>query len=198
MTAILARRVPRPFAHQRLLSVEALEDRRLLSTSPWQNPTLRLDVTKDGLITPNDVAQIVNRLTSFGAGFLAQPNPNPPQFYYDTSGDNILSPFDLLKVVNYLQAPPTVELTSLAPFTIDVTPQVTYKVTGAYPPNGTIVTLDADLNNDGDFDDPGELGRGQGSLYNGASTFTMTTPLERSESIYSIKLPREPPPAMAP
>ncbi|MBI3837507.1 MAG: hypothetical protein HY288_06200 [Planctomycetia bacterium] len=74
--------------------------------------------------------------------------------------------------------PPTVSVATIASFTDDLTPHVT--VTASDPlglANGTQVSLDVDLNNDGDFADAGEMNRTVSTLYNGGSYFQLTPAL---------------------
>jgi hypothetical protein len=80
---------------RRVLLVEALEDRCLLSAggiggldpqAPWRNAELPLDVNHDGVVQPIDVAQVVNQLLKGGIRPLRAPDPaNPPQYYCDTT-----------------------------------------------------------------------------------------------------------------
>ncbi|MEX0978278.1 MAG: PhoPQ-activated protein PqaA family protein [Pirellulales bacterium] len=157
--------------------------------TPWHNPLYRLDVNKDTFTTPTDALNLINRINSGGLGDLPPPPTNPPQFYYDTSGDNRLTLVDLARVINGILAPPAVEVSSLTPYTPDVTPLVTVTATGTPGvPDGTVVTLDVDLNDDGDFGDPGELGRTQSTTFAGSSTFAITPALERTGEFYQVNL----------
>lgn len=189
MPALPTRYARRADSSRRRLHVESLEDRRLLAASPWQNPNAHLDVSNDGILSPFDMSLIIVRMQAGQIGELPAPNPNPPTAFVDTSGDNILSPWDLLRVINRLQSPPTAKISTLTPFTIDVTPQISVNVGGTnLPPNGTPVIVDVDLNADGDFDDPGELNYSQSTLYNGQSNFSLTTPLARKDVLYTVNL----------
>jgi PhoPQ-activated pathogenicity-related protein len=193
----------RSFGKLRQLVLEPLEERQLLDAgaagqiaiepavvgSPWQNPNYRLDVNNDSSTTPIDALIIINRILAEGIGALPDPGPNPPQFYYDTSGDGRLTAVDLLGVINGILTPPQVVVSSLTPFTADVTPLVTVTATDAAGlPDGTIVNLDVDLNDDGDFSDPGELGHTQSTLFAGSSTFQITPALERTTELYKVNL----------
>jgi YD repeat-containing protein len=85
--------------------------------------------------------------------------------------------------------PLTVVLDTAAPIltlavvsqTYDVRPQITARVTDPAFSGGlagtTTVTLDADLNNNGNFTDAGETGYATATLVNGVATFTGYTPL---------------------
>ena len=197
----------------RRLRVEPLEDRRLLdaaagteasaadlsgrdewwaqpaaATSPWQNPLYRLDVNRDGKASPADALSIINRLLESGAGPLPDPG-GVPTAYYDTNGNNGVSSLDVLNVFNGLLNPPKVKVTSLTPFTIDVTPQVMINASSTVAiPDGTSLLLDVDLNNDGNFNGAGELGHSTSTLFNGSSTFDVTPALERKDVTYNVNL----------
>ena len=178
---------------KRSLRLEPLEDRRLLAASdelPWHNALYRLDVTGDAVITTGDALAIVNRILSQGPGELPVPT-EPPTSYYDTTGDNRLTSSDLLAVINGILTPPEVSLSTLTPFTADLTPQVTVTATqvgNATLPDGTLVEIDVDLNNDGDFSDPGERGQSQSTLFQGQAKFDLSTGLADTPDVYGIKL----------
>lgn len=167
----------------RTLRVEPLETRMLLAASPWQNPVRRLDVNNNGSIAPSDALVIINRLISTGAGELPPlVPPQVPSAYYDTNGDHSLTPIDLLQVINRLQAPPQVKIAPLPNFSIDVTPQLVVSATStATIPNGTLVQIDVDLNDNGLFSDPGETNYGQSTLFNGGATFDLLPALPRTD-----------------
>ena len=157
--------------------------------APWHNPVYRLDVNKDTFTTPADALNLINRIHSGGLGDLPPPETNPPQFYYDTSGDNRLTLVDLARVINGILAPPQVLVSSLTPYTADVTPLVTVTASGTPAvADGTVVNLDVDLNDDGDFADAGELGHTQSTIYAGSSTFPITPALERTSEFYQVGL----------
>nr|WP_052303618.1 GEVED domain-containing protein [Pirellula staleyi] len=79
-----------------------------------------LDVTADGAITPLDALIVINFLNllspQFGGGPIPLPNatldsplPPPPgqiNRYVDTDGNGVLTPFDALQVINYLNLNP--------------------------------------------------------------------------------------------
>lgn len=187
----------------RTLAIEPLEERRILDAAaivaeplaedlPWQNPVYRLDVNNDSVTNASDLLTIVNRILTQGKNTtLPVPAPNPVSFYYDANGDKKATSSDLILVINAILQSPSVEVSTLTTFTVDVTPQVTVKTTphgtGALP-DGTVVLLDVDLNNDGDFVDAGEFGHSQSTLYHGESTFSLSSPLARSENVYSVRL----------
>ncbi len=87
----------------RKLRVEGLEDRNLLSASAWQNPNNPFDVNNDGSVTPADAKIVLDDLVSAGAHQL-DGFPSNTSHYVDTSGNNTLSPVDLLRVINHLGA----------------------------------------------------------------------------------------------
>ena len=175
----------------RALLVEPLEERCLLDAglanavatpaaagSPWQNPTLPLDVNGDGKVTPLDALDVINQLLNTGTGPLTG---TPNGFFYDTNGDGKLSPLDALRVINAIEDPPQVTIGALTSFTPDVTPQVTVNASGgAGVLNGSQVMVDVDLNNNGTYTDPGESNRTLASLVNGAATFDLTPALPNS------------------
>ena len=67
---------------------------------------------------------------------------------------------------------PTISVATKVPFTDDVTPHVTVDSSIA-----GLVQLDVDINNDGDFDDAGELSRTTSSTFNGSALFQLTPAL---------------------
>ncbi|NLF70850.1 MAG: hypothetical protein GX575_17605, partial [Candidatus Anammoximicrobium sp.] len=73
--------------------------------------------------------------------------------------------------------PPQVELEAPA-MTDDPTPSVTVTASDANGlPDGTAVTIDVDLNNDGDFDDAGEVDHTVAALTAGTATFDVVSAL---------------------
>ena len=83
---------------------------------------------------------------------------------------------------------PSVTVATMADFTDDVTPHVTVTASDDLGlANGTMVSLDVDLNNDGDFNDAGELGRTHGTLYNGSAYFQLN-PAMPLGGPYTVKL----------
>ena len=175
----------------RILTVEVLEDRRLLTTTPWQNPTLPLDVNNDHVVTPLDALIVINRLLTVGPGPLpTYDSNNPPQTFYDTNGDNMLSPLDALQVINHVLNPPSVTLTSAVPFSIDLTPQLTVTTSGsARLPDGTPVLIDVDLNGDGNFSGPGETNYMTASLFAGSASFELNPALPAdTNGPYTVKM----------
>ena len=66
--------------------------------SLWQNPRDRFDVNNDGVVSPNDVLRIINKLNNEGAGELGQSDDPPP--YVDVNGDFNVTSNDVLQVIN--------------------------------------------------------------------------------------------------
>ncbi len=197
MRATPKRSARRAHTTRRSLFVEPLEERRLLAAAspvgdtPWHNSTYRLDVNNDSTISPSDLLVIVNKILKDGYGELPTSPPDPVEFYYDTTGDNRLTAGDLLAVINGILTPPEVSITTVTPFTIDLTPQVTVTTTPrgtATLPDGTPVEIDVDLNNDGDFADPGERSQTQSTLYQGQATFDLNPGLSATPDLYDVKL----------
>lgn len=166
----------------RRLGIEALEDRRLLDASaPWHNDALPLDINQSGAVTASDALGVISQLLVRGVGPLPAPDPGPPLLYIDVNGDNALSPRDAATVINRLLTPTTVSVSTLVPFSIDTTPEVTVVASSpAGLADGTAVTLDIDLNNDGDYSDESELGRSAGTLIAGVANFTLDPALPTS------------------
>jgi hypothetical protein len=75
------------------------------AAATWQNPLNAFDVNRDGNVTALDVLLIINRLNTVG-GTSSLPvvrtfeQLGAPDV--DVSGDNLLSPLDALRIVNYL------------------------------------------------------------------------------------------------
>ena len=70
---------------------------------PWQNPTNRLDVTGDGVVSSRDALLIINWLNANGAGPITPGIAGPP--YRDVNGDDQVTPVgDVLPVINYLNS----------------------------------------------------------------------------------------------
>lgn len=76
------------------------------ATHLWQNPFASLDVNNDGLITQADVNLVVNGLVASGIRTLGIPTVGStlPRFV-DTTGDGLLSPGDLLDMLNQVDGP---------------------------------------------------------------------------------------------
>jgi PhoPQ-activated pathogenicity-related protein len=174
----------------RRLRVESLEQRRVLSAAaPWHNDAAPLDVNNDGWLYPLDALIVINRLLQLGVGPLEEPSATPEN-YYDTSGDNMLTPLDLVRVFNGILKPPDVRLDTLMPFTIDVTPRLEVSIAnGVSVPDGTPVHVDVDLNNDGQFIGA-ELDYTVSSMYRGRSEFALAPALPANEGTetYSVNL----------
>lgn len=81
------------------------------ASKPWQNPTDRLDVNNDQMLSPIDALLVINQLNLGGAGTLPK-SPVPPVApppYVDVNGDGELSPVDVLIVITALNTRPAPE-----------------------------------------------------------------------------------------
>ena len=72
----------------------------IFTNGAWQNSSNALDVNADGKITGQDALIVINALTKLGIGSLPQGNGSGS--YPDVNGDQILSPADLLQVINQI------------------------------------------------------------------------------------------------
>jgi dockerin type I repeat protein/EF hand domain-containing protein len=94
---------------RRFLGHETLENRSMLSGSPWQNPMCSTDVNDDGDVTPLDMVMQINALNAGMAGQLSGQTTAPTtsgssSHYFDANGDGQLSPVDLMKVISQLNS----------------------------------------------------------------------------------------------
>ena len=172
---------PRSFASRhaqwRVLTVESLEDRRLLDAglpsaitpaipTPWHNAARPLDVNNDGLFSPSDALAIINRMLNQGTG----PLPADPPSRTSTTTPTATTCCRRATWCGSSMgccAPTEVELDTLMPFTIDLTPRLKVTVASAAGvADGTPVHLDVDLNNDGDF-----VGAGEARLHDHAGMY---------------------------
>ena len=73
-----------------------------------QNADNSLDVNADGFISPIDALLIINlineRAVGGGGGTIPTSSLPPPPPYVDTDGNNLITPNDVLQVINYLNA----------------------------------------------------------------------------------------------
>jgi|GEM_PF-1574865 len=72
---------------------------------PHQNPANSLDASRDGHVTPIDTLIVSTTLNAGGSRQLP-PVTSPPATYVDTSGDNFLTPTDLLQLINFFNRCP--------------------------------------------------------------------------------------------
>ena len=74
------------------------------TNATYQNPLRFYDVNNDTLVDNTDVNIVSNAINTHGSGALpgshAPLNPN----YLDVSGDNFLSPLDILLIINFINA----------------------------------------------------------------------------------------------
>lgn len=86
---------------------------------------------------------------------------------------------------------PTVSTSTKVTISADLTPHVTVAASGPLGlPNGTQVTLDVDLDYDGNFAGAGEVARTTSTLHNGGSYFQLTPalPHDISGAAYNVQL----------
>jgi PhoPQ-activated pathogenicity-related protein len=172
--------------------LEPLEDRRVLAGAPWHNAPLPLDVDNNSTIAPFDALLIINRLLLTGIGELPAP-VGTPQFYYDASGDNMLSPADAVHAINGLLRPTQVVIDNAGiaiATTIDLTPQLMVTASGAaLVADGAAVHVDVDLDNDGFFAGA-EIDYALSSMHQGRSEFALAPalPPNGASGPYQVKL----------
>lgn len=78
-----------------------------MSTRPWSNPVLNLDVNNSGIVSPLDALILINEINAGEARqlpLLPQGQQSLPPFL-DVNADGWLAPNDVLTVINYLNAP---------------------------------------------------------------------------------------------
>ena len=93
------------------LQVESLENRIVLSASPWQNPLNSMDINGDTYVTPIDALLPINELNLGVTGMLHESAAPPilhdmmddvTSFYMDSNGDGYLTPSDVVGIINLL------------------------------------------------------------------------------------------------
>ena len=80
----------------------------------WQNPIQPLDAVSNRVISSSDAVAILNELNAKQFHDAGSPVLNPPPegiapIYFDVSGDGVISPIDVLLVINFLNANGTVQ-----------------------------------------------------------------------------------------
>jgi hypothetical protein len=74
----------------------------------WHNRDNPMDVTNDGLITPQDVLVVFNELNHSAfhdvTGQMTMPPPDPIPGFYDVNRDRYVTAIDALMAINYLNA----------------------------------------------------------------------------------------------
>jgi len=104
-------------AHRQFLrGLEQLENRNLLSGSPWQNPLACNDLDDDGSVSASDALVAINAINANGSGELAGRIVPPTLIggsrkYLDADGDGSISASDPLSVINALNSVRTVAAT---------------------------------------------------------------------------------------
>ena len=69
----------------------------------WHNSVNPYDVNGDGLVTPQDVLQIINTLNQQGSRLLTTDRPLPLVApFYDVNRDGFVTPSDVLVIINHL------------------------------------------------------------------------------------------------
>lgn len=95
----------------RKLSFDKLENRVVLSASPWQNPIEAMDINHDSFVSPIDALLPINAMNASGSNLmldigappiLAEMMAEVESYYMDANGDGYLSPADALEVINLL------------------------------------------------------------------------------------------------
>ena len=96
---------------RRKLFLDKLEQRIVLSASPWQNPIHAMDINHDSYISPIDALLPINAMNESGSDqmlavgappILAEMIADVESYYMDANGDGYLSPADALGVINLL------------------------------------------------------------------------------------------------
>jgi len=80
----------------------------LVAGATWQNPLLAADVNRSGTVSALDPLLIINRLNDNAEGELPATQDafdnDDGKFYYDVSGDGIVTALDALQAINYLNS----------------------------------------------------------------------------------------------
>jgi hypothetical protein len=73
---------------------------------PWQNPVLPGDVDNNGQVQPLDVLKLINEINDGGIRQLETATATTHVFFpfWDVSGNNVLSPEDVLRTISFLNA----------------------------------------------------------------------------------------------
>jgi len=114
----MAKERPTRTQRRRGLSIESLEERRLLA-SDWQNPIEPADVNDDSIVSPIDLLLVINDIRKSGSRVLDASSLDTTTLFVDVSGDGILSPIDVLQGINALRSRtprPTVDFLHLKAF----------------------------------------------------------------------------------
>ncbi len=76
----------------------------LINSNVWQNPFNPLDVDRSGEVGPVDVIVLINDLADMGARDLPGLTAGGPvpEYYLDTSGNQLVAPLDAILVINYI------------------------------------------------------------------------------------------------
>lgn len=76
----------------------------IVNDHPWQNPVIPYDIDNDALVRPLDVLLLVNELNTHSARLLATSPFEENDFFpfWDVTGDDELSPEDVLAVIQFI------------------------------------------------------------------------------------------------
>ncbi len=92
--------------------------------APWQNVARPFDSDNDGTVTEDDALAMIDYLNANGSRILAAPVPGDVPLYLDASGNNRVTPLDVLLIINFLDRaglwPPATGLAAAAPTPIAV------------------------------------------------------------------------------
>jgi hypothetical protein len=77
---------------------------RIPNNPPWQNPTLKWDVDRSGVVTPLDVLLLIDAINANPIGNLPSPRSGQSMGLpdVDVDGDGRLTPLDVLSTINRL------------------------------------------------------------------------------------------------
>ena len=150
-------------------TLEVLEGRAMLAgntaaaLAPWHNQLKPLDVNHDGYVSPADALMIIDDLRIHGSHAVASQGATPLAAaagtsagtssvnYLDVNGDNMVSPADLLRVIDALATPATATLVTVSTVYKDMNGQpITSPIT-----IGTQFQVETDVLDTSGFSPPG-------------------------------------------
>ncbi len=70
--------------------------------APWQNLARPFDSDNDGTVTEDDALAMIDYLNANGSRMLAAPVPGDVPLYLDASGNNRVTPLDVLLIISFL------------------------------------------------------------------------------------------------
>ncbi len=75
----------------------------VLAVPAFHNPALPGDVNNSGYVSPHDALILINYINTVGSQLPPAPlPPEQPRYFYDVTGDNRVTPLDVLTVINIL------------------------------------------------------------------------------------------------